>query len=1177
MNKFVKIILNVCIISSLFISCNHNVIKKHADNTRLSKVCFACETTENYSRKAIAEVVFNDASYTYDLTATEQGKSAKVSLLNKVGYSSLSSGIEIRPAVYTFELTAYKNNVKVMTGKSENVDLTSAYQYVEFVMFPVTGGKGSAEIKLVLPADMLIDSVDTCLTTPTAPFTVTENNRIYIYSNDFKRVVNGTHSNYEMTLSYPELSSGVDIFSYIRIKDVSGAVIASRLEAIEVLPGEVSKSTVEINDLRTYATALDIKIDGVLNGKVDGEIEVVKGKELILEKTEADGTKISYILSNNGAGTFSGVVTSGTYEVYVATKGDETLRLDTGLDYTIGSSSSVNEINFVSVKFPGDKGIKIDSITGAIPVDVDDNGAPAVNENGYYIFLVPQGTKLDFDVSFSKGYEKDGSHNVVIDGNIINPADPDNNTVTIENVQTKKEITEVTGIKPVVYTISYDLADAGATWTKSESTFAHEYTVEDEITLPVYTDVNLSNKMLDGWEDENIGRLAKIHKGTTGNLELKAVWKDINIVVEQPQGGVTPEWKNEDIKNPENFTKSPTVFACGYSIVVEWSGDGTGETRLFMDLNSDGIKDSDEPIVGAYRKAQDDYNGTDFTGYKLEASNPDSSMPASDFKFTIKGGKLASVKGLGHNANNISEVNISGKNTVIGNGQVLETSERVGIDLESFTNEVINITDEMSGDYNITMESRNKFSPRRQTVIANIYKNKDGKEYALVSNFKCIYKTTKEELSFASLNSGNPTLLYLKNPNAITIITKDQITPGTAGGIEVGTWKDEAAGTYIDFTLGGTADISVPCSVFSVSVKNGTFQLKEGYTKLKKETGEELKTIDLALISASSWNDNGTNGNIVAGKDYIYLHMLSEENMITAERATEFLKNMVFIKANPDELEDTSKMIEININLETVDYESEILPLKNRYGKAFDYYNGSFYLGMDTSTSKIGWNTAYDKAKNITFNGLQGYLTCITSHVENEYITGKMGVGVAWIGGSRIYPKDGKYDENTYSSDDLKNTNNNNSSYWYWQCGPDAGRLFWQGTNNATSGDVGEYVNWMRKSNTLNGNEVAGDDEPNASSKTSNKITQYENCLHIVGPTTLNVGGVFGLGKVKWPKHQWNDLHYDETSSDYGPKGYIVEFTPYTKTWDPETKDYTKPAAHPQKALKPSEKLTVYY
>ncbi|MDT0622336.1 T9SS type B sorting domain-containing protein [Croceitalea vernalis] len=136
----------------------------------------------------------------------------------------------------------------------------------------------------------------------------------------------------------------------------------------------------------------------------------------------------------------------------------------------------------------------------------------------------------------------------------------------------------------------------------------------------------------------------------------------------------------------------------------------------------------------------------------------------------------------------------------------------------------------------------------------------------------------------------------------------------------------------------------------------------------------------------------------------------------------------------------------------------------------------------------IPWDDARDAAANRTFFGLQGYLVTITSQAEAQ-LSGEQAAGTGWIGGS----------------------DSQQEGVWRWETGPETGEVFWNGGINGTSPNFAFWNN--QEPNNVGGENGVGEDY-----------------AHITAPGV----GIPG---------SWNDLRLTgETSGDYQPKGYVVEY-----------------------------------
>lgn len=160
-----------------------------------------------------------------------------------------------------------------------------------------------------------------------------------------------------------------------------------------------------------------------------------------------------------------------------------------------------------------------------------------------------------------------------------------------------------------------------------------------------------------------------------------------------------------------------------------------------------------------------------------------------------------------------------------------------------------------------------------------------------------------------------------------------------------------------------------------------------------------------------------------------------------------------------------------------------------------DYLPSTKHFYRFVKKMDITWKEAKTAAEILSYYGLQGYLTTITSSSENDFIWTKID-GVGWIGGS----------DEAVEGD------------WKWVTGPEAGTLFWRGLSNGTRIN-GEYSFWSSG-------------EPN------------------------NVGGGEDFAHINQnpdkEQKSWNDLPNTAGGGYYQAQGFIVEFG--EMPGDPEVK-----------------------
>ena len=199
-----------------------------------------------------------------------------------------------------------------------------------------------------------------------------------------------------------------------------------------------------------------------------------------------------------------------------------------------------------------------------------------------------------------------------------------------------------------------------------------------------------------------------------------------------------------------------------------------------------------------------------------------------------------------------------------------------------------------------------------------------------------------------------------------------------------------------------------------------------------------------------------------------------------------------------------------------------ILSKENSLNNKVLYFNGNqhYYIFVKFNNNDYkSWTDSYNLAKNMTYMGRKGYLATITSLEEDLFVKEATNGEVGWLGGTRLNPgtQNGQY----YESFDI--TAENSRNYWYWACGPEIGKEFFD-ISKVTSQqdyqrnkDKGYYFNW-------NNNDY----EPNNNGS--------ENAL-----TTLSIGNGYS---TLTRGYSWNDIKYQNLkyNGTYTAMGYLVEF-----------------------------------
>ncbi|MCQ2588001.1 MAG: hypothetical protein MJ174_07795 [Treponema sp.] len=1089
MNKLRQFLLLQLICVFLF-SCDFTAKKNNSNYSNIhEKVKLVINPyAYNEARSAIPEINWDD--YSYELKSIqnpgEATQKAEETLVSGRSRNDLGVGISIDLGKYKFTLNAYKNGVKVLSG-SVTKDLTTGGNAVlNFKMYPVSGSSGSAEISVTYP---LVNSVAQIKGAVTRDLFV---NPEEIAAETIEAVtVSGEK---KAVYARTGLPSNTEQYAHLWFYDEAGKVIYTMLESLVIVGGSHSSCERRLTDAdwRTYACAITLK--------KDGEAWSSSGKSVAL--VDKMMPSIRYGLKDIGNGVFSSNAAEGEYYVYVNNE-------NTYAEFR--SSSERAEVEYYSVKAAEAKGCTITAVSGAVESD----GITAV---------VQSGNNFVYKVEKKEGYEKSGAGlSVKINGSAVADADFDR-PLTIENINESKTIS-VSGIEAIEYTISYSFAGNNASW-KNGYTAPAVFTAEETVILPAVANITGDGKLFDVWVDAADGKTVyKTTEGIYRNLNLKATWKDSASV---------------KVINGQGY-----IYANGLSLIIEANGSAT---NVYIDLEGNGVIDEDD-----YQLEATDGN-RDFTDYILSAGTEDGKEIKSDFKFTMTGGQIRAVLGLDSKdvkRSNKSILNLSG-NAKIGKasgvvinkdeeGNSYTTAAKVeGVMLETISDEIINIKGALSSEsyiYCVTPYAYEEGSDRFIAYIGN-------STWANYDYFACytddtensgVYKKNKLTMKSRKENGVQKTIIRLADPAGIALPKPDEID----GDVNIG------------FSLGDDR-VSSECSVFSLAVENGVFYMEErttftpntpdGQQKLEL-SADECSAIEATLtymaqptettyVESLAFKDSETN----EVQTYVYMHILSAGNQITPEIASDFLAQIKFRRTG-------DKEVKIKVNLETV-------PSTDIAENNVVYFNGSFYKRLPT-VSPSNWSVSYNAAKQTKFNNLKGYLMNITSLVENNYIYeifGKNGREMTYIGGARLYPTEGKFDQTTYSYQKGPyngvdyGTNGFDGTYWYWQAGPEAGTPFWNGKTVSSStvltGRMPDPVNggymYTRWNNKLFNNGSVGA-EPNNSSS-NEYVIQY-----------LADGNNNGF---------WNDQPLQNTSKDYASKSYIVEYTPYENEWNIEEAQY---------------------
>ncbi|MCQ2600981.1 MAG: hypothetical protein MJ184_06435 [Treponema sp.] len=1153
-----KAFLLFTLITLLFSGCNNLTSSITFEDQSGSKDKALLTICLDDGKSKTAMPVFNWSDFTYELIAVqnpgEPTQKAPVTLFTDRTYEQLIMGIPLEATKYRFTLNAYKNSQKALSGENI-VDLSVGNTSLSFMMFPVSKAKGSASVKITYPMDGTVSKIIAY----TSDDIFEEKDGIELSS----KIVSGK---YETSFDVSNLDSNKEQYAIVKFYDSNNALVYTAAESLIIIGGCVSRSKIDLteDDWHTYLCTVTLKKDN------EGWTSSEKTVSLV---NKTDSSKI-YILTDSAGGKFKASVAEGIYYVYVNGK-------NTNIEF-----NSVNknvDVDYYTVSMTPVKNSTMIPVSGGI--DQAENNV-----------VVQKNSSLTYQIKLSKGYETT-SVTVKENGVKVDGAKLDTD-ITIEAVTEKIEIT-VEGINPIVYTITY--SDNGAEfaaskvskiayWFKYGSTYTPPvtFTADETVVLPAIENIRKDANYFDAWTDKE-GNTVIDTEGVYHNLVLNANWRSA----------------------PSTDDTNKIIYANGFNLLIKSNDTKNSQTYIYIDYNGNGIKDQDDAQIKYTNISTGNTN--DFTGYELRAGNADGTyVPKSDFTFTMTGGKISAIYGLNSLTRkypNKSTLNISGT-AVIGSitnpntitnpdsttttyadsvkGIMLDTlsAERVYI-----TGQMTNLTDSAKTPYSVTCVTTNDFERTKEHVVAEIANS----NFASLANFTCwnvnadnpdsiVYKqillSHREEMK----NSITKTYIRMADDSGIVLPHEDDIA-----------WDDLNSEFHI-----GAESINKPCSVFSISVENGTFRVNERTTITHNKTDLE-KQVERSLSYMTQPTPLTYDEKFEFDQGYVYMQVMSFADLLTPLIVNDFLSQVMFKKI------DESKPIKVTINIETIPASFILGNGDGHGGPEFKYFNGSFYkrfyygndetTNYNTSTKQLSWSKAYNKSKQKIFNGLKGYLMNITSEVENNYIYDTyyklFPDQLSWAGGATFVPvatTSGKLSGNTVSWWDQDVTSSattvatagarNLASKWYWQSGPEAGMCFWNtpvanDEVNAANGKIdGVFERW-------NNSQYLHPDvyDPNVNSTDSTKLLKGRICSEPNGKVnteTINGEAVnvtdepclqFLAGKLlpNGKEEQayiangyWNNVSdaKEQRTDGWGCSGYIVEFTPYETEYGKQVANY---------------------
>ncbi len=161
-------------------------------------------------------------------------------------------------------------------------------------------------------------------------------------------------------------------------------------------------------------------------------------------------------------------------------------------------------------------------------------------------------------------------------------------------------------------------------------------------------------------------------------------------------------------------------------------------------------------------------------------------------------------------------------------------------------------------------------------------------------------------------------------------------------------------------------------------------------------------------------------------------------------------------------------------------------------GVTLTEYNGHYFMYVP---GKVSWSSAYNAAKQLKLNGMQGYLATLTSMEEYNALHNAASNSAGWIGGTLMVYADGSKIDDEEALSQVEGTFKYQRDYddtkatavpdYYWACGPEAGTAYDDATLNSNS---------KTEPNAFKRDGSDGD-KPWIEENNSLKMTLYECCL----------------------------------------------------------------------------------
>ncbi len=303
--------LFVLLISFCFLSCSNLLEEREINNsTSDTYVSF------NFGNERAIVSTATPVDYTYTLKGTSNEET--LTLCEKLAYADfISKHFRLTHGEWTFEITAYKNNIAVFGG-SVTQTLVEGNNNVSFTLRAVTGGTGSLSITLNYPssADVktilagLYDSIPSSIPdVASAPAGCT--------------VFSPEASASSVTFECASIPSGVNKFVEFFIYDSNNVFIGSYLESVFLISGDTFELEKTLSTVNSFSATVYLTVQGQPWNNSGSKFKAVKaGKEYLLQ-------------TGNNTNAYIANLPLGTYDIYNSI-------VDTGIDLTVRTNNSSN-------------------------------------------------------------------------------------------------------------------------------------------------------------------------------------------------------------------------------------------------------------------------------------------------------------------------------------------------------------------------------------------------------------------------------------------------------------------------------------------------------------------------------------------------------------------------------------------------------------------------------------------------------------------------------------------------------------------------------------------------------------------------------------------------------------------------------------------------------------------